>query len=205
MNCRHCGKEVPDDANFCVHCGRAVRQAPPVETFVCLHCGTEIPIDKEYCPNCAEPRPKPELSVDEIYVNKKSTTGLIVGIVSAVFLQIFCLFFGLFGLIYSLITIPPLPFLSWYGFRRQALIDLKKNSRETIIEKQYMMDQTSVCKYCGSHDIKVYRNGYNYSMGYWLRKYGGGYIAGMDSNRARCRCQNCGYDWLTDYDYRVIK
>lgn len=63
------------------------------------------------------------------------------------------------------------------------------------------------CPHCGSHDIKIYREGYNYNKGFWLRAFGvkgGGYVAGMNSNRARCRCMNCGYDWATDYDYRLI-
>ena len=68
-------------------------------------------------------------------------------------------------------------------------------------------DNIDHCPQCGSHDIKIYREGYNYSKGFWLRMFdvkGGGYVAGMNSNRARCRCMNCGNDWATDYDYRLI-
>lgn len=63
------------------------------------------------------------------------------------------------------------------------------------------------CPKCGSHNIKIYREGYNYTKGFWLRTFGvkgGGYVAGMNSNRARCRCMNCGDDWATNYDYRFI-
>ena len=63
------------------------------------------------------------------------------------------------------------------------------------------------CPKCGGHNIKIYREGYNYTKGFWLRMFdvkGGGYVAGMNSNRARCRCMNCGMDWATEYDYRFI-
>lgn len=63
------------------------------------------------------------------------------------------------------------------------------------------------CPVCNSRNIKIYREGYNYNKGFWLRAFGvkgGGYVAGMNSNRARCRCMTCGYDWATDYDYRLI-
>ncbi len=68
-------------------------------------------------------------------------------------------------------------------------------------------DNIDYCPKCGSHDIKVYREGYDYNKGFWLRLFdvkGGGYVAGMNSNRARCRCMNCGKDWATNYDYRLI-
>ena len=68
-------------------------------------------------------------------------------------------------------------------------------------------DNIEYCPRCNSHDIKVYREGYNYTKGFWLRLLdakGGGYIAGMNSNVARCRCMDCGNDWATNYDYRLI-
>lgn len=74
-------------------------------------------------------------------------------------------------------------------------------------EKQESRKNIDHCPHCGSHDIKIYREGYNYNKGFWLRAFdvkGGGYVAGMNSNRARCRCMNCGNDWATDYDYRLI-
>ena len=65
----------------------------------------------------------------------------------------------------------------------------------------------NVCPRCHSRNIKLYRNGYDYKEGFWLRMLdvkGGGYIAGMDSNKVRCRCLDCGKDWETNYDYRLI-
>lgn len=64
------------------------------------------------------------------------------------------------------------------------------------------------CPRCKSRNIKIYRKGYNYHKGFLLRIFdikGGGYIAGMDTNNVCCRCMNCGKDWETDYDYRLIK
>ncbi len=75
-------------------------------------------------------------------------------------------------------------------------------------EVRHSKDNIEYCPKCGSHDIKVYREGYDYNKGFWLRLFdvkGGGYVAGMNSNRARCRCMNCGNDWETGYDYRLIK
>lgn len=77
----------------------------------------------------------------------------------------------------------------------------KKNNK---IDKK---DNVYYCPACNSRNIKIYREGYNYNKGFWLRAFGvkgGGYVAGMNSNRARCRCMTCGYDWATDYDYRLI-
>lgn len=78
---------------------------------------------------------------------------------------------------------------------------------DVLKEMSHKKDNIDHCPFCGSHDIKIYREGYNYTKGFWLRAFdvkGGGYVAGMNSNRARCRCMNCGKDWKTDYDYRLI-
>lgn len=64
------------------------------------------------------------------------------------------------------------------------------------------------CPHCGSHDIKIYRKGYDYKVGFWGAIFGvrgAGYAGGFDANKACCRCMNCGHDWETDYDYRLIK
>lgn len=65
------------------------------------------------------------------------------------------------------------------------------------------------CPHCHSREIKIYRKGYDYGKGLRWTLLGGGkygrYMAGMDSNKACCRCMDCGKDWETDYDYRLIK
>lgn len=63
------------------------------------------------------------------------------------------------------------------------------------------------CPKCGSHNIKLYRKGYNYKVGFWGAIFGvkgAGYAGGFDANNTRCRCMDCGKDWETDYDYRLI-
>ena len=64
-----------------------------------------------------------------------------------------------------------------------------------------------VCPRCGSHNIKHYRKGYNYKIGFWGAIFGvrgAGYAGGFDANHTCCRCMDCGKDWETDYDYRLI-
>lgn len=63
------------------------------------------------------------------------------------------------------------------------------------------------CPRCKSENIKIYREGYDYEKGFWMRMAnvkGGGYAAGFNRNRARCHCMNCGKDWKTNYDYRFL-
>lgn len=63
------------------------------------------------------------------------------------------------------------------------------------------------CPVCGSHNIKLYRKGYNYKIGFWGAIFGvkgAGYAGGFDANNTCCRCMDCGKDWETDYDYRLI-
>ena len=65
----------------------------------------------------------------------------------------------------------------------------------------------SYCPRCHSRNIKIYRKGYNYKIGFWGAIFGvrgAGYAAGFDTNKACCRCMNCGKDWETDYDYRLL-
>jgi len=63
------------------------------------------------------------------------------------------------------------------------------------------------CPKCGSTNVKLYRKGYNYKVGFWGAIFGvrgAGYAGGFDANNTCCRCMNCGKDWETDYDYRLI-
>jgi hypothetical protein len=64
------------------------------------------------------------------------------------------------------------------------------------------------CPRCYSKNIKMYRKGYNYKVGFWGAIFGvkgAGYAGGFGANNTCCRCMNCGKDWETDYDYRLIK
>ena len=63
------------------------------------------------------------------------------------------------------------------------------------------------CPKCGSHNIKIYRKGYDYKVGFWgsiFKVRGSGYAGGFGANNACCRCLDCGKDWETDYDYRLL-
>jgi hypothetical protein len=76
---------------------------------------------------------------------------------------------------------------------------------EAEINKSNVCD---VCPRCGSHNIKLYRKGYNYKVGFWGSIFGvkgAGYAGGFDANNTCCRCMDCGKDWETNYDYRLIK
>ena len=44
--CRNCGKEISDDASYCLYCG--VRQ----KNNFCRDCGKEIPSNAVFCPHC---------------------------------------------------------------------------------------------------------------------------------------------------------
>ena len=73
------------------------------------------------------------------------------------------------------------------------------------LTKKNMAD---VCPRCHSRNIKLYRKGYNYKTGFWGAIFGvrgAVYAAGFDANKTRCRCMDCGKDWETDYDYRLVK
>ncbi len=69
------------------------------------------------------------------------------------------------------------------------------------------VDNIEYCPRCKSTNIKIYREGYDYEKGFWMRMAGvkgGGYAAGFNRNRARCHCMDCNKDWKTNYDYRFI-
>lgn len=78
---------------------------------------------------------------------------------------------------------------------------------DTIKEAFNVRKNIDHCPKCGSHNIKLYRKGYNYKIGFWGAIFGvrgAGYAGGFDANNTCCRCMDCGKDWETDYDYRLI-
>jgi hypothetical protein len=107
----------------------------------------------------------------------------------------------------------------WY------LIDFKKNGKsdtadlkkvaeifDSSMKKSFseavnLRNNIDHCPKCGSHNIKLYRKGYNYKVGFWGAIFGvrgAGYAGGFGANNTCCRCMDCGNDWETDYDYRLI-
>ena len=78
----------------------------------------------------------------------------------------------------------------------------------TIKEAFNARNNIDHCPKCGSTNIKLYRKGYNYKVGFWGAIFGvrgAGYAGGFDANHTCCRCMDCGKDWETDYDYRLIE
>src|SRR5438093_2435957 len=47
MQCRDCGHQNPDDANFCANCGSRL-----ASEVACPNCGRENPADMRFCPGC---------------------------------------------------------------------------------------------------------------------------------------------------------
>lgn len=47
MNCKHCGAEIVEGANFCMKCGMEVGR----EKF-CQNCGQKLPEDAMFCLAC---------------------------------------------------------------------------------------------------------------------------------------------------------
>ena len=175
----------------------------------CHHCGEEYLDNKTYCPYCGEPKPKKEKTIDEMYVERKVGIARFWSIFGGVLLQLICLIFmgPVLGLVFGMLIFPVCIWAIIYGIKKKTTEDIRINSRDTIIKKQFLIDKTSICPICGSHNVKIYRKGYDYSVGFWGSIFGvrgSGYAGGFDANKARCRCLNCGNDWLTDYDYRLL-
>ena len=54
MYCKHCGKEIADDAKFCPGCGKQTENQPPQQgkTKNCPKCGHVVSIYAQECINC---------------------------------------------------------------------------------------------------------------------------------------------------------
>lgn len=202
--------------------------------MVCKYCNKEFSNEYKYCPHCAEPVvPNGKISFTELKkINReervkhkyKAVTFIVafllfvvsfpLGLVLGWFFfpgtlgnDVFCDKADIFATVFWLTSIIGWIIVRAVYWQITKNSKLEKRIRKQIISDQFMEDQTSICPNCGSHNIKTYQEGYNYNKGFWLRMFdvkGGGYVAGMNSNRARCRCMNCGTDWSTNYDYRLI-
>lgn len=192
--------------------------------MICRHCGKEFSDDFEYCPYCAEPvtfwdkhpmtdEQHKELK-KEVARTKKGCAIVLLGIVLFPISWVAIYLWNFVDLILNDADYYGGWMISLYAFLISTtvvvvglLVEHLKSDKQKLIDIQFDEDATSICPKCGSHNIKVYRKGYNYKKGFWLRLFdvkGGAYIAGMDSNTTCCRCMNCCNDWETDYDYRLI-
>lgn len=175
--------------------------------MICRHCDKEYSDEFAYCPYCAEPKPEPEKSLEEEYIEKvdnEYSRWNAATIIGNILLCVFCtVILGPVGFLFGVVN-----FIAMLIHGKRKNVKAKKPGRQLIINAQFSNDQTSICPQCGSHSIKIYRKGYNYSVGFWGTLFGAkgsGYAGGFDANTACCRCMNCGNDWETDYDYRLIK
>lgn len=206
MICRHCGKEYLDDFEYCPYCAEPKAVKSKISN-------------------------QEQISEEEIIRAQRGADGhyiLLSVVVAALWFffgfficqivgwsiypktlgnDAFCDKADIFALIMWLGVFVGWIVLRWLNIKLSNESQKQKRSKKYVIFKQYQNDRTSICPVCGSHNIKIYRKGYNYRKGFWLRLFnikGGGYIAGMDSNNVCCRCVNCGHDWKTNYDYRLI-
>ncbi|MBQ8766548.1 MAG: zinc ribbon domain-containing protein [Clostridia bacterium] len=143
---------------------------------MCHNCGAIVPEGGMFCNKCGERLP----------AEKKDVVNIEEGM---------CYKCGEF-------VIPGDKYCIYCGAKQDVSDFIKHIERETSKE-----NNITFCPRCGSRDLKLYREGYNYNEAYWSRVFGvkgGGYAAGMKSNLTRCRCMNCGKDWRTKYDYRLI-
>jgi DNA-directed RNA polymerase subunit RPC12/RpoP len=176
--------------------------------MICRHCGKEYSDDYVHCPYCAEPNfePKFKKDLEKEYikkVNKDATNLKIRAIITSVTFAIV----GTIGLGPIAWLIAGIFIVGVFIYANTKRKNNLRPGRDFTINMQFSKDQTSICPKCGSHNIKVYRKGYNYKIGFWGAIFGvrgAGYAGGFDANNTCCRCMDCGKDWETDYDYRLI-
>lgn len=177
--------------------------------MICRYCGKEFQDDARYCPYCAEPVPVVQTQTqEEKGYDRKMLLRLVVKCVCAIVVcsVIFFLFLWGEGLSIAIVCTSMFLVLS-IGLVVLEYVLLTKPGKDRTINMQFTKDQTSICPKCGSHNIKIYRKGYDYKVGFWgsiFKVRGSGYAGGFDANTACCRCMNCGNDWETDYDYRLL-
>ncbi len=206
MICRHCEKEYSDEFAYCPYCAEPKHE-------------TKIFNEK----NLTEK--------EQVNRNTRGSDGhyflitLTVGILWFLFGYLICQFIGwsiypetvgndtfcdkadVFAISLYLIVLFGWIILRWLNLKLSSESKKEKRAKKYIIFKQYQNNKSSICPICGSHNIKIYRKGYNYKVGFWGAIFGikgAGYAGGFDANNTCCRCMNCGKDWETDYDYRLI-
>lgn len=178
---------------------------------VCNYCGLELFGNEKYCPNCAEPvtvKTKKEITDDlPIALTQRFFKGSLIDAASSLaitFVFTFAVNDSFKGFwMYSLSI-----FTFGLVFVIVDMMIVKNSKRKSSIVTQFETDKTSICPQCGSHNIIVYRKGYNWNGAYWGNSFGikgSRYLAGVNSNNAMCQCRNCGRQWNSHYDIRKIK
>ena len=80
MRCDKCGYENPNDAKYCINCGREI-----INKNVCKHCGAQLANDAVFCTNCGARVNSNEQAVVEEKVKQSplAKACLIISIVGA--------------------------------------------------------------------------------------------------------------------------
>ena len=52
MKCEKCNNIIPDDSDFCNHCGNKIEKPQEPTTLQCEKCGNTLPLDSEFCHFC---------------------------------------------------------------------------------------------------------------------------------------------------------
>ena len=206
MVCKHCGKEFSDEFKYCPYCAEPVKKAKAIEV--------EKLTEEEQLKR-----------VHRGANGRYFLFTIVVGVFWFLFGFLICQFLGwyiypdtlgndavhdktdTFAIIVWVSILIGWFLLRWIILKLSSENQNQKRIKKYIITSQYLKDRTSICPYCGSHDIKVYRKGYNYKIGFWGAIFGvrgSGYAGGFDANKTCCHCMDCGKDWETDYDYRTI-
>lgn len=166
----------------CINCGKRIHR----KDYICRYCGAEVG-------RAIKKRKEKQSRKMEPYS----------------FALIFpSIFFGLLftAAAFASVLMPPLlvPIIIVGAIYGGYLWEKIKKAVGYIPDK----DNIEKCNRCGSTNIKLYRKGYNYKVGFWGSIFGvrgAGYAGGIDANKTCCRCMDCGKDWETDYDYRLIE
>jgi DNA-directed RNA polymerase subunit M/transcription elongation factor TFIIS len=162
--------------------------------MICRHCGKELSYGDKFCKECGKKVKKPAKK------DNYTKVGICI-ILNAIFVALLFT-----AAAFSAALMPPLliPIVIVGVVYARILWEKFKKGVGYVPDKENL----EKCNRCGSHNIKIYRNGYDYRPGFWGAIFGvrgAGYAGGFDANNACCRCMDCGHDWKTDYDYRLIK
>ena len=166
----------------CINCGKKIHR----KDYICNYCGAEVGTavkkSKERTPRKKADRHSLALVFAPVFIGLLLTAALF----SAVLMPILLIPIVLVGAVFGRTL--------WEKFKKGT---------------GYVPDKDNIekCNRCGSTNIKLYRKGYNYKVGFWGAIFGvrgAGYAGGFDANHTCCRCMDCGKDWETDYDYRLI-
>lgn len=91
MFCKHCGKQLSENAQFCPNCGW--ERYVPVP-FKCENCGTIIPKGSEFCTKCG-------WSVEKSKAGKFLKNALIYGMLAFLVLILFLMFIGFLSILFN--------------------------------------------------------------------------------------------------------